>query len=264
MTFTKTNNRQLRAKTKKCMRCGEPTLFTSQVIPGRVICPACDTALAAFKEPTKKRIKSRRRRIESNRNARGSNQYQTRVKIPWLLIAVTLLLGILLYLALEGVLSAPRLSDAPKAYANTFISPLPTHVVPANAVTATPTPSVKAPEGEDAPTEAEIEAYIKTIFGAEARTAIAISHHECSPSNAQYPKCRLHTEVEDSIGIFQVNLANAKQWIHAGRIPGKTMDEKRAWLENPFNNTLYAFWVYQTSGWNPWSAFTSGRYRADL
>lgn len=114
------------------------------------------------------------------------------------------------------------------------------------------------------PTREEIEKYIKLIFGSEARTAIAVSHFECGYTNKNYPKCHLKTQAEHSVGIFQINLYNSKQWIHAGRIPGNTMEEKVLWLENPFNNTLYAYWVFKTSSWNPWSAYTSGRYLQDF
>lgn len=110
------------------------------------------------------------------------------------------------------------------------------------------------------PTQQEIEAYIKTIFGKDAPTAIGVSHHECFTWDKSYPKCHLKTAAEDSIGLFQINLYNSKQWIHAGRIPGNTIAEKELWLENAFNNTLYAYWVYKTSGWNPWTSYTSGAY----
>lgn len=110
------------------------------------------------------------------------------------------------------------------------------------------------------PSQAQIEAYIKTIFGQDATTAIAISHHECGTWDKDYPKCHLKTDREDSIGLFQINLYNSKQWIHAGRIPGANMVQKEKWLENPYDNTLYAYWVYKTSGFTPWSTFTSGAY----
>lgn len=113
------------------------------------------------------------------------------------------------------------------------------------------------------PKREEIEKYVKLIFGKDANTALAVSHHECGYTNKTYPKCHLESSVEHSIGLFQVNLYNQKQWIHAGRIPGNTMAEKTKWLENPFNNTLYSYWVYQTSGWSPWSAYSTGRYLND-
>lgn len=122
-----------------------------------------------------------------------------------------------------------------------------------NIVTPTPLPT-KLEE------QAKIEAYMKTIFGADFRVARAISHNECNPANPKYPACVLHSNVEYSVGLFQINLYNSKQWIHAGRIPGETMGEKAEWLKDPFNNTLYAYWVFKKSGWNPWSAYTNGNY----
>jgi hypothetical protein len=133
--------------------------------------------------------------------------------------------------------------------------------------TSTPEPELaKVPEPEDKVSlkRGDIEGYIKTIFRAQGRIAIAISNAECNPGNARYPKCHLKSNVEHSVGIFQINLYNAKHWVHAARIPGNTMEEKIKWLENPYNNTLYAYWLYTTSGWNPWSVFTNGRYQAFL
>jgi hypothetical protein len=139
----------------------------------------------------------------------------------------------------------------------------------ARAETVEPTPTPTLTEREqievvETPTQKEIEQYVKTIFGSDARVAIAISHNECGPLRPEYPKCVLHSEVEYSVGLFQINLYNSKQWIHAGRIPGQTMEEKVEWLKNPFNNTLYAYWVFQNSGWNPWSAYTNGNYLRSL
>lgn len=114
------------------------------------------------------------------------------------------------------------------------------------------------------PTVGEIEAYMKLIFGPDFKVARAISHNECGPTHKDYPACEWHTSIEDSVGIFQINLYNSKQWIHAARIPGNTMPEKIEWLKNPFNNTLYAYWVFKTSGFNPWSTYSDGRYKNSL
>jgi len=114
------------------------------------------------------------------------------------------------------------------------------------------------------PKREEIEAYVRKIFTKDnPNLALAISHHECGYTNKNYPKCSLKSSVENSIGLFQINLHNAHKNIHADRIPGVTMAEKIQWLENPFNNTLYAYWVFKTSGWNPWSAYTNGAYLND-
>lgn len=114
------------------------------------------------------------------------------------------------------------------------------------------------------PTEKEIEAYVKTIFGRDAKVAIEVSHHECGTWDKTYPKCRLHTSAEDSIGLFQINLYNKNGAVHANRIPGVTMAEKQLWLENPLNNTLYAYWTFKTSGWCPWSGFKNNKYIQEM
>lgn len=113
------------------------------------------------------------------------------------------------------------------------------------------------------PKREEIESYVRKIFGKDANVALAVSHHECGYTNKHYPRCHLKSGVEHSVGLFQINLYNSKQWIHAGRIPGVTMEEKVKWLENPFNNTLYAYWVFKTSGFNPWTAYSKGAYLND-
>lgn len=110
----------------------------------------------------------------------------------------------------------------------------------------------------------EIEKYIKTIFGKDAKVAIAVSHHECGPTNKAYPACNLHTNAEDSVGLFQINIQSKTAKVHFARIPGETLEEKKEWLKDPYNNTLLAYWIFQTSGWNPWSAYTSGRYLASM
>lgn len=127
------------------------------------------------------------------------------------------------------------------------------------AVVQEATPSAEAVQTQEA-----IEAYIKKIFTKDAKVAIAVSHGECNPANKKYPACHAKSGIEHSVGIFQINLYNAKQWIHAGRIPGETMEEKIKWLEDPYNNTLYAYWVFTYSGWNPWTAYTSGGYKKYL
>jgi len=113
-------------------------------------------------------------------------------------------------------------------------------------------------------TQNEIEAYIRTIFGTDARVAIAVSHNECNPKHRDYPACVLHTKAEYSVGIFQINLYNENHWIHAKKVPGATMDEKIEWLKNPYNNTLIAFKIFSDSGFNPWTAYSSGNYLNDL
>lgn len=115
------------------------------------------------------------------------------------------------------------------------------------------------------PTEQEIEAYVKTIFGKDAKVAIEVSHHECWKWDKKYPKCNLKSSVENSVGLFQINLENKNHWVHAARIPGKTIPEKELWLENPLNNTLYAYWLFSRSGnFCAWSGFTKHAYIQEM
>lgn len=70
---------------------------------------------------------------------------------------------------------------------------------------------------------------------------------------------------ECSVGLFQINLAQdgcQGEWVHAKNIPGKTIEEKIAWLKVPENNIKYAKeHLYEAQGWKPWSAYTNGSYR---
>lgn len=110
-------------------------------------------------------------------------------------------------------------------------------------------------------TQKEIEDYIRVIFGKDADVAIAVSRHECSPKNPQYPGCIASSPVEYSVGIFQINLKNATHFIHAQKVPGKTMEEKIENLKDPFINTLIAKSIYSDqNGFGAWSAYTNHSY----
>lgn len=129
---------------------------------------------------------------------------------------------------------------------------------------AEPALVVNTPELVQPTQQEEIEKYIKTIFGKDAKTAIAVSRNECGPTNKSYPSCQFKTAHENSIGLFQINIESATTKVHWSRIPGETLDEKVEWLKNPHNNTLMAFWIFTHSGFNPWTAFTSGNYLKDM
>jgi len=152
---------------------------------------------------------------------------------------------------------------------------------PVEAPTASPTVSPSpapteqpVPQGTDVASliaqRPYIEKYIKTIFKGQAKTAIAIASAE---SGTRDPKTREFyyktyavnkSDVELSVGVFQINLRNAVERVHYDRIPGSSEEEKVEWLKNPYNNTLYAFWVYTYSDFHPWSVFSSGKYLAFL
>lgn len=150
-----------------------------------------------------------------------------------------------------------------KAHAQ-IISPIPSGVSVSPTMTPEPTRIVEETPKSSKYNQEEIENYIRTIFGSDAKVAIAVSHGECNPANRTYPKCQLKSSVENSIGLFQINIQSATTKIHWSRIPGKTLEEKKTWLEDPYNNTLMAYWIFSKSGWFPWSAFTNGSYEKFL
>jgi len=111
-----------------------------------------------------------------------------------------------------------------------------------------------------------VEKYIKTIFPDDWKVAIAIASKESGtvdPATKQFyydTNAENRSGVETSIGLFQINLKSADTLVHFHRIPGESLNEKITWLKNPYNNALYAFWIYTHSGWYPWSSYSSGDY----
>lgn len=95
--------------------------------------------------------------------------------------------------------------------------------------------------------------------------AVAVAKAECQGLR---PDCTNITEREYSIGMFQINLAEGYgkgKWIHAGKVPGRTIEEKAEWLKDPRNNTIMAKIIKDQNGsWKPWSAYTSKRYLEHL
>lgn len=204
---------------------------------------------------------TRRQRVSQYR--RGTNQYKTKTQNHW----KTWLWGYLIFIVSVGVVY--NLGKVDSAHATQeIVSPLPEQVSDSPPSTKVESDIPVGEEGETEepsdPTVEEIEDYVRTIFGKDARVAIAVSHKECNPQNTQYPACVLHTEHEYSVGIFQINLFNTRHWIHAQKVPGKTMEEKIEWLKNPFHNTLVAFKIFKDSGFGPWTAYTNGAYLQEL
>ena len=144
------------------------------------------------------------------------------------------------------------------------------------AVTNTPTPSPTSDMGQitiSTNEEGELDykdEYVKNIkdfvyqtFGEKGNIAWAIAESECNHTRKEYPRCVNSTEVEHSIGIFQISIARdfgKGAWVHWNKIPGDTLEEKEEWLKDPFNNTLMARFIYGTSGFYPWSVFKNGVY----
>jgi hypothetical protein len=123
----------------------------------------------------------------------------------------------------------------------------------ARAIEPTPEPELATVDEQK-----EIESYIKTVFGKQARTAIAVAKGEC---RGLRPECKLVTPREHSVCFFQVNLK-----AHADKVPGRTLAEKEKWLTSDHRHcTLIAKLIYDhAGGFGPWSAFTNGAYREHL
>lgn len=115
-------------------------------------------------------------------------------------------------------------------------------------------------------TQKEIDKYIRTIFGPEYKTAMAIQRGECNPANPRYPYCRNISGIEHSIGIFQINIMRHSdgKHIHWDKIPGENLEEKEHFLLDPLNNVLIAYKIFKDSGWTAWSAYTNGSYEQFL
>ena len=172
------------------------------------------------------------------------NQYTRRrrhVKGAWFL-------ALLLFALLLVVIVRKSNNTFIRAYIESYD----TRVVMASEpeVTPTPTPTISV----------DIKQYIKTIFGKDARVACAVARAESGFNN----KGQLVSSVENSRGIFQINLQSEYAKVHYDRVPGNTLEEKITWLEDPYNSTLMAYWIFSKSGWSPWSVFTSGKYEQFL
>ena len=59
----------------------------------------------------------------------------------------------------------------------------------------------------------------------------------------------------NSIGVSQINIP-----AHGGKIPGKTIDEKKEWLKNFQNNLKLGKKIRDKSGLNAWTAYWNGNY----
>lgn len=123
--------------------------------------------------------------------------------------------------------------------------------------TPTPTPTLEpttAPQKPQTTTD-----LINEIFGKDARVALAVAKAESGLTPTRENK----SPVECSIGLYQINLAkdycNGK-WVHAGKVPGATMEEKIEWLKVPENNIRMAKKIHGASGFRPWSVFTNRSY----
>lgn len=114
-----------------------------------------------------------------------------------------------------------------------------------------PTLEVLASEQEkDNP---DVIAYIKTIFGRDAKTATAVAKAEC---RGLYPYCRNKSSGEWSVCHFQINIK-----AHYNKIPGKDLGEKELWLIKDHKNcTMMARLIQLESGFWPWTTFRNKSY----
>ena len=124
-----------------------------------------------------------------------------------------------------------------------------THVLPQERINKRPLKTIGT-----------IEEEIRKVFGIFSNIALAVATAESHLK----PNAILKTPRECSVGLFQINLARnycRGKWIHAGKVPGKTMDEKIKWLQNPINNIKIAKQIFDASGnFNPWSTYANGDY----
>lgn len=200
-------------------------------------------------------------RLERIRNAKGSNQYSTKKKArkdvtaQWMFVFLCLIVTLIGIRALELEI---RNDGFNQAYAEMeIVSPVGTKP----SGTPIPTPTLTMEQVRDVE---EIDSYIDTIFRGNAKVAKAVYRNECGVTRKEFPRCRFTTPHEDSVGLFQINLQSKAGKVHYDRVPGETLEEKVEWLKYPKNNVLVAYWIFQHSGWNPWTAYTSGNYLKDM
>lgn len=132
------------------------------------------------------------------------------------------------------------------------------------AIEPQPTPTLIPSRQEELE---NLKKYLKTVFGKEWKVAFGVAQSECNSSRPEWPKCKLSWRKEHSIGWFQINLAQEEGLgakVHWDKVPGKTLREKEEWLENPYNSVLIAKFIYDQSGFYPWTAYTNNNYLRTL
>jgi hypothetical protein len=190
----------------------------------------------------------------------------TLLSLYWVALATLFLVA-----QLARTISAPTEAQV---FPGTSVSP---SVAPTASITTTPSPTPEPtetplPEGTDVASliaqRPAIEQYIKTIFTHNWKTAYAVAFAESGRVDIETGEPYFRTYavrrsgVEVSVGLFQINLKNEKTFIHYDRIPGNTEEQKIEWLKSPYNNALYAYWVYSESDWFPWTTYSDGKYLA--
>lgn len=204
-------------------------------------------------------------RISRPRNKRGQYRKSYLRRLLPLFILLATVFACYYFQPSDGETFSPRAE---------LISPLPesrlVELAQAQVIEVSPTPTpTQAPTSE----KQEIMHLIIDAFGDASPKAIAVAKAESgldankevfmkaghySWSSPTYPG-------ECSVGIFMINLAEdgcKGKWVHASKVPGETIEEKIEWLKIPENNIDFAKeYIFEKSGWNPWSAYTNGSYK---
>ena len=126
---------------------------------------------------------------------------------------------------------------------------------PEKTPTATPeaTATATAEVAEPPSTQPfNIENYIKEVFGKNADVALAVAKAESGLDPLQVndnPKTK-----DYSVGLYQINLY--------GRLKESRPSEE--WLKDAKNNIDYAKSMFDSQGWQPWSAYKNGHYKRYL
>lgn len=135
----------------------------------------------------------------------------------------------------------------------------------AMAVSTTATPPEEPGREPREEFENEYEEVIYKVFGEDYEIMYAIAQAE--HAGTINPKAVNSTEVEHSVGLFQINLAkeygNGKR-VHWDKVPGDTLEEKEEWLTDPYNNAVIARVIRASSGLNAWSVYKNDRYKIYL
>lgn len=133
------------------------------------------------------------------------------------------------------------------------------------AVSITATPPVEPGRELQEEFENEYEEVIYKVFGEDYEIMYAIAQAE-NGGNLRSDAVN-STEVEHSVGLFQINIAKKYgqgKRVHWDKIPGDTLEEKEEWLKDPENNAVIARVIRASSGLNAWSVYKNERYKIYL
>ena len=141
---------------------------------------------------------------------------------------------------------------------NNWLNTSETITVMASTPQETPEP-VAIPVGQATTDVSGSGGYLCFEKDAEIMEAIALAEHRGSIN----PEAVNSTEVEHSVGVFQINLAREYgngRWVHWAKVPGDTLEEKAEWLKDPHNNCEIAKIIKDTQGLTAWSVYSDQKY----